>query len=150
MGQEWKICIVGHLQTPWVNKARQGQDPCIIILRKAKPSSVYQTYFSVSSLPQCWSQAVVCVSTPRMYPQSRYFLVHFKVNRCDVSLEGHMFTRKKKKCLKCFFTAFTMFLFFIFYLSRTDFLTSLQYKYFSCHFILALIIYIKQWTRVDI
>ena len=34
-----------------------------------------KTHFSVSSPPQCWSQAVVCVSTPRMYPRSEYFLV---------------------------------------------------------------------------
>ena len=29
----------------------------------------------VPSPPQSWSQAVVCVSTPRMYPRSGYFLV---------------------------------------------------------------------------
>ena len=29
----------------------------------------------VSSPPQSWSKAVVCVSTPRMYPRSGYFLV---------------------------------------------------------------------------
>ena len=29
----------------------------------------------VISPPQCRSQAVVCVSTPRMYPRSGYFLV---------------------------------------------------------------------------
>ena len=33
------------------------------------------TSFSVSSPTQCLSQAVVCISTPRMYPQSRHFLV---------------------------------------------------------------------------
>ena len=31
--------------------------------------------FRVSSPPQSWSKAVVCVSTPRMYPRSGYFLV---------------------------------------------------------------------------
>ena len=35
-----------------------------------------KTSFSVSSLPQCRSQVVVCISTPRMYPRSRYFLVN--------------------------------------------------------------------------
>ena len=30
-----------------------------------------------TSAPQSRSQAVVCVSTPRMYPRSRYFLVIF-------------------------------------------------------------------------
>ena len=34
-----------------------------------------KTSFSVSSPLQCRSQAVVCVSTPRMYPRSGYFLV---------------------------------------------------------------------------
>ena len=33
--------------------------------------------FSVSSPPQCWSKAVVYVSTPMMYPLSRYFLQKF-------------------------------------------------------------------------
>ena len=75
MCQEWKICIVGHPQTPWVHKARGAWDPCNTILRKVKPSCVNQTYFSVSSLPQCWSQAVVCISTPRKYPDSGYFQV---------------------------------------------------------------------------
>ena len=31
--------------------------------------------FSVSSAPQSCPQAVVCVSTPRMYSQSGYFLI---------------------------------------------------------------------------
>ena len=34
-----------------------------------------KTQFSVSSPLQCRSQAVVCVSTPTMYPRSGYFLV---------------------------------------------------------------------------
>ena len=33
-----------------------------------------------TSPTQSWSQAVVCVSTPRIYPCSRYFLVHSKNN----------------------------------------------------------------------
>ena len=33
------------------------------------------THFSVSSPTQCWSKAVVCISTPRIYLQSGYFLV---------------------------------------------------------------------------
>ena len=32
----------------------------------------------VSSPPQSFPKAVVCVSTPRMYPRSRYFLVSIK------------------------------------------------------------------------
>ena len=31
-----------------------------------------------TSPPQSWSQAVVCVSTPRMYLRTRYFLVFIK------------------------------------------------------------------------
>ena len=34
-----------------------------------------ESHFSVSLPPQCWSQAIMCFSTPRMYPQSRCFLV---------------------------------------------------------------------------
>ena len=63
----------------WVHEPRRSQDPCITIFCEAKPSCLYQTYFSVSSPPQCWSQAVVCVSTPRMYPRSGYFLVYHKL-----------------------------------------------------------------------
>ena len=41
----------------------------------------------VLSPPQSRSQAVVCVSTPRMYPQSGYFLVNTKTQRLhDVDL----------------------------------------------------------------
>ena len=36
-----------------------------------------KTHFSISSSPQCRSQAVVFVSTPRMYLRSRYFLVKY-------------------------------------------------------------------------
>ena len=32
----------------------------------------------VPSPPQSWPKAVVCVSTPRMYPRSGYFLVYYK------------------------------------------------------------------------
>ena len=35
-----------------------------------------KTHFSVSLAPQCPSQVVVCVSTLKMYPRSRYFLVY--------------------------------------------------------------------------
>ena len=37
-----------------------------------------KTSFSVSPPPQSRSQAVVCASTPRMYPRSGYFLVTHK------------------------------------------------------------------------
>ena len=50
------------------------QIPSQNTLAKAKPKYM----FRVSSPPQSWSKAVVCVSTPRMYPQSGYFLVKSK------------------------------------------------------------------------
>ena len=42
---------------PWVHEERTSQ------------ATYIRTYFSVSSPPQCWSEAVVCVIAPRMYPQ---------------------------------------------------------------------------------
>ena len=58
------------------------------VLGKAKPSYVYlilKPQFRVSSPPQSQSQAVVCVSTPRKYPRSGYFLV---VNKKIACLHG--------------------------------------------------------------
>ena len=44
------------------------------------------THFRVSSPPWSWSQAVVCVSTPRKYPRSGYFLVSYiRVSSCAIS-----------------------------------------------------------------
>ena len=36
-----------------------------------------KTHSSVSSSPKYWSQAVVCLSTPRMYLKIGYFLVKY-------------------------------------------------------------------------
>ena len=50
------------------------------MLGEAKPSYVYsilKPHFRVSSPPWSLSQAVVCVSTPRKYPRSGYFLVNY-------------------------------------------------------------------------
>ena len=57
-------------------------------LAKAKPRYV----FRVSSPPQSRSKAVVCVSTPRMYPHSGYFLVYiyFFVNCRYVHSEARL------------------------------------------------------------
>ena len=44
-----------------------------------KPSNVYWNHFNISSPSQSQSQAVVCVSTPRMYLRSGYFLVIIKI-----------------------------------------------------------------------
>ena len=49
-----------------------------VVLGEAKPSyeySILKPHFRVSSPSQSRSQAVVCVSTPRKYPRSWYFLV---------------------------------------------------------------------------
>ena len=43
--------------------------------KQSHPSPYTQTHFRVSQPPQSRSKAVVCVSTPRMYPRSGYFLV---------------------------------------------------------------------------
>ena len=50
------------------------------VLGEAKPSYIYsilKPHFRVSSPPQSWSQAVVCISTPRKYSRSGYFLVAY-------------------------------------------------------------------------
>ena len=39
-----------------------------------------ETHFSISLPSQSQSRAVVCLSTPSMYPRSRYFLVKPKLN----------------------------------------------------------------------
>ena len=59
MCQEGKICYLGHPQIPWFYEARQGR----------------ATWYIDNSLrcfitSQCWSQTVVCVSTPGIYPRS--------------------------------------------------------------------------------
>ena len=51
------------------------QIPSQNTLAEAKPKYM----FRVSSPPQSRSKAVVCVSTPRMYPRSGYFLVIFNL-----------------------------------------------------------------------
>ena len=67
-----------------------------MLLGKAKPRSYeFETYFSVSSLPQCWSQAFVCVSTPRMYLRSGYFLVFPKLGLEKINYDD---TRKYLLC----------------------------------------------------
>ena len=43
---------------------------------KWSPATNIKSHFSISSLLQCQSRAVVCVNTPRMYPRSSYFLVN--------------------------------------------------------------------------
>ena len=71
---------------------RQGKAKIHVLryLARRSRSAFIETHFNVSSPSQSRSQAVVCVSTPRMYLRSGYFLV------CDKSLEiaqNHPFTR---------------------------------------------------------
>ena len=75
MCSEWKIFIRVHPQTPRV--MRQGEAELHTLQYQARwnQATYIKTQFSVSSPLQCRSQAVVCVSTPRMYPRSGYFLV---------------------------------------------------------------------------
>ena len=55
-----------------------------------------KTSFSVSSPLQCRSQAVVCVSTPRMYPRSGYFLLIIKFHFTHWGLCWKTFTNGVK------------------------------------------------------
>ena len=56
---------------------QSSKSPIRLLPREAKPSYVY-TIFKKPSPTQSQSQAVVCVSTPRKYPRSGYFLVIYK------------------------------------------------------------------------
>ena len=90
------VCVKSEKYTSWVTP-RPHWDPCrlseaeVRILDFKTTWSEFQkpcqtaamqgeaelgTYnLKKTSPPQSWSQAVVCASTPRMYPRSRYFLV---------------------------------------------------------------------------
>ena len=77
---QWDLCRRGEakvrildFKTTW----SEFQIPSQNTLAKAKPRYV----FRVSSPPQSWSKAVVCVSKPRMYPHSGYFLVKYLYDR---------------------------------------------------------------------
>ena len=63
---EAEVCILNFKTT-----LSEFQITSQIAPAEAKPRCV----FRVSSPPPSWSKAVVCVSTPRMYPRSEYFLV---------------------------------------------------------------------------
>ena len=59
---------------------------------EAKQAMNTKTSISVSSPPQCWSQAIVCFSTPRMYPQGGYFLVRYnRIHTHRHTLGSHLF-----------------------------------------------------------
>ena len=76
-----------EFQIPSPTASTEAKPRCLYsILKPHGQSSRYQVrilllgqitipHFRVSSPPQSRSKAVVCVSTPRMYPRSGYFLV---------------------------------------------------------------------------
>ena len=74
------MCILGHL-----GSIRPGKDKLWVLcyLARWSLSTYVRPHFIDSSPSQCWHQAVMCVSTPRIYPQRGYFLV------LDKSLGAH-------------------------------------------------------------
>ena len=72
-----------------------------MMLGKAKLTYQYQNSLKYFKPPQCGSQAVECVSTPRMYPQSRYFLILYKSgSNCRLGIDSR--SRVLKKCIYSF------------------------------------------------
>ena len=68
MWEEWKICILGHPQAP--------VGPLLPRRSRGAYTQFWNHMVRDSSHLQSRSKAVVCVSTPRMYPCSGYFLVN--------------------------------------------------------------------------
>ena len=76
-----------------------------LVLSKAKPSYVYsilKPHGQSSITYPSHSKAVVCVSTPRMYPRSGYFLISFKneisnpdISTFDILLLNHSISKEK-------------------------------------------------------
>ena len=84
------------------------------VLGEAKPSYVYsilKPHFRVSSPPQNGSQAVVCVSTPRMYPRSGYF----PVSHCFYDLRSLSFLNLDFSCFLFTKTTFYLNILFSFF-----------------------------------
>ena len=106
----------------WVKNMHFGSpsDPTQTTAVKAKLSYVYlilKPHFRVLSLPQSQSQAVVCVSTPRTYLRSGYFLFLQKEESILLTSELHHLPRvgPKQLCalahLRCIRAADTSYLF---------------------------------------
>ena len=81
---EAKVGIL-NFKTTWseIQKASQTATE-----RRLYLAGKFQIYSIFTSPPQCWSQAVVCASTPRMYPRSGYFLVFYKYAIRSVCNQG--------------------------------------------------------------
>ena len=83
-------CVYSILKPQWSELQRPSQTAptkakprCVYSIAKSHgQSSRYQVriLYRVSSPPQSRSKAVVCVSTPRMYQRSGYFLVYCSFN----------------------------------------------------------------------
>ena len=88
------VCVMSEKYAFWItlrpqsDRCRRGEAEVRILdfkttwseFQKASQTATEQgnakyikTHFSISSPPKSWSQAVVCVRTPRMYPRSGYF-----------------------------------------------------------------------------
>ena len=74
---QYLVCVKSEKYAFWITlrllgSMRQGKTKLRTIYYKVRRSrdANIRTHFSVSSPPQCWSQEVVCVSTPRMYPRT--------------------------------------------------------------------------------
>ena len=75
--QKFLVCVRSEIYAFWVTlrhlwSMRQGKVEinALQYFTRHSWSAFIKTHYSVSSPPQCWSQAVVRVSTPRMYPQA--------------------------------------------------------------------------------
>jgi hypothetical protein len=62
----------------WSMKQGKAKNHTLRYCSKESQALNIKTHFSVSSSSQSQSQAVVCVSTPRMHPGCGYFLVLIK------------------------------------------------------------------------
>jgi len=78
------VCVKSEKYVFWVTlrllgSIRQGKAeiPALQYFMRQSPSAIIKTHLNFSLPPQCWSQAFVCVSTPRIYPRSKYFLVTY-------------------------------------------------------------------------
>ena len=89
MRKEWKICILGHAQTPGVHTGMQSWAKYIPIFGKAKPIH--------AQITSCFITSPVLVPSScvhwhfRMFLQSRYFLVR---NKIQVKLIHYRISKK--------------------------------------------------------
>ena len=77
-GRQLKMSILGHAKTQGIHAASTAKPSYVkYIIRQGEAKLRILELTSVfHHLP---SQAIVCVSTPKMHPQSGSFLVHFEL-----------------------------------------------------------------------